>query len=73
MESNKSINIWVISNCRPNSGWGTYVDNLKYTLEDNARFLNLFGSIESNNCLGEPAIVSGVSKFRPFIARSIPK
>jgi glycosyltransferase involved in cell wall biosynthesis len=73
MGSDITIKLWVISNCRPNSGWGTYVDNLKNALEDKAKFINLFGSIQSNKCIGDPAIVPARSKIKSIIARSIPK
>ena len=73
MESNKSIKIWIVSNCRPNSGWGTYTANLYFAVGDRARFINLFGSSGPGGCLGENALISGNSRFRPILARSFPK
>ena len=67
------MKIWVISNCRPNSGWGTYVNNLYSIVGDRARFVNLFGSTGSNNCVGEPPLVPGGSRMRIITARSFPK
>lgn len=66
------MKIWVISNCRPNSGWGTYVNNLYSVLGERARFVNLFGSIGSNSCVGEAPLIQGGSKIRIIAARSLP-
>ena len=66
------MKLWIVSNCRPNSGWGTYVNNLKYFLGDGAKFLNLFGSEQSNDCVGGSALVPGMFGIRPMIARVFP-
>jgi glycosyltransferase involved in cell wall biosynthesis len=67
------MNIWIVSNCRPNSGWGTYVSNLHDAVGDKAKFVNLFGSSNSRDCVGERALIPDTAKLRPFIARAIPK
>lgn len=67
------MKLWIISNCRPNSGWGTYGANLYYAVGDRARFVNLFGSSSFGDCVGENALISGNSRFRPVLARIFPK
>jgi glycosyltransferase involved in cell wall biosynthesis len=67
------MNLWIVSNCRPNSGWGTYVNNLHDAMGDNAKYLNLFGSNNLEKCAGDTAIIPGTSRLRPFVARGMPK
>ncbi len=67
------MNLLIISNCRPNSGWGTYTDNLRQAVGENAKFVNLFGSNRGADCLDTPTLVPGNSKVRPIIARAIPR
>lgn len=66
------MDILIVSNCRPNSGWGTYTDNLRSVLGENARSINLFGSDRGIDCPGIPFIVQGDSRLRSFIARAAP-
>lgn len=67
------MNILILSNCRPNSGWGTYTDNLRSVLGENARSINLFGSDREIDCPGIPLFVQGDSSLRTIIARAAPK
>ena len=67
------MKLWVISNCRPNSGWGTYSTNLHYAVGDRARFINLFGYSSLGDCVGESALVSETSIIKPVLARTFPK
>ncbi len=67
------MKLLVISNCRPNSGWGTYTDNLKQAVGDIARFVNLFGSNDLAICTDTSTLVPGNSRVRPIIARAIPR
>ena len=67
------MKLWIVSNCRPNSGWGTYSANLYFAVGDRARFLNLFGSSNPGECVGENALISENSRIRPVLARSFPR
>ncbi len=66
------MNLLVISNCRPHSGWGTYTDNLKGVIGENGRFINLFGSSRSQVCPGVTEIIPGKSSLRQIAARAMP-
>ena len=67
------MKLWIVSNCRPNSGWGTYTANLYFAVGDIARFLNLFGPSNPGECVGENALISENSRIKPVLARSFPK
>lgn len=67
------MKLWIITNCRPNSGWGTYSTNLHYAVGDRARFVNLFGYSSPGDCVGESALISETSRIKPVLARSFPK
>jgi len=63
----------IISNCRSNSGWGAYTDNLKYAVGKNVIVLNLFGSTNKGGCTDTPSLVPGESYVKSVVARAIPR
>lgn len=67
------MKLWIVSNCRPNSGWGSYSEGLNYAVGDRARFVNLFGSSSFGDCVGEKPLIPGNSRIKPVLARSFPK
>ena len=67
------MKVLIVSNCRPNSGWGTYTENLRCAVGDSVRIVNLFGASGEERCPGAPALVKDEAKVRSLLARSMPR
>ncbi len=67
------MSLLILGNCRPNSGWGSYLENLKFAVGEKAKFLNFFDSNVGNGCPETPPLSIGNSFTKGLIARSLPK
>ena len=65
--------ILIISNDRPNSGWGTYNTNLKEALGKNAEFYYLFGPTSGEGTKDFPTVIPNPSTRTELMARVFPK
>ncbi len=62
----------IVSNCRPNSGWGTYTENLLHATGERAEVLYLFGSSDEK-CKSQNIYYKNPSWFGENYARVFPQ
>ena len=67
-----SPTLMIISNCRPNSGWGTYTENLTNAVKNKAETVFLFGS-SNLGCSGQNIYALDPSRASEAVARAFPQ